>query len=272
MKLKLSTAVLGVMLGVVSFSSCLDEQFAEIDTTNLDQVMAESMKAAVSDDVVNEVNAAISYFTEGHQAQVGMQKAAAMVARPEVKKLTADKTYPAEFIIDFGDWGYTDGSGRVYRGQVYKIVYDILGRNAVVKDIELFVNDNQVIFTREYKNEEKVLNIFATESVKYKDGRTSEKYWERSRTLTEGNKDEWWNNSYSISGLTRGVTIHGLKYESTIIKPLIVSKGYRYYVSGVVETKAEKGTQLIDYGNGEEDNIAYKTINDGKPVKIELTW
>lgn len=272
MKLKLSTALLTVMFGVVSFSSCLDEQFANTDSIILDQAVEESMKAAVSDEVVNEVNAAISIISGGIQAQAGMQKAVSMIALPQVTKLTADNSFPTEYMIDFGDWGYTDGSGRVYRGKVQKIIYDISGSNSVLRDIELFVDDNQVIFTREYKNEEKVLNIFASEIIKYKDGKTSEKYWERSRTLTKEDKEESWNNSYSITGLTRGVTIHGLKYESTITKPLIISKGYRYYVSGIVETKAEKGSQSIDYGDGKEDNIAYKTVNDGKPVKIELKW
>jgi hypothetical protein len=56
----------------------------------------------------------------------------------------------------------------------------------------------------------------------------------------------------------------------TIISPLIYQNGCFYPVSGIIEIDTDgEGLKIIDYGNGECDNVATVTIN-GNTENIEL--
>jgi hypothetical protein len=84
-------------------------------------------------------------------------------------------------------------------------------------------------------------------------------------------KKDWRDNTYEYTGSASGYTRKGEKFNFEIIKPLVSVASYRYFVSGVTYTETERFKRSVDYGDGEQDNIAVETIND-KVRKIELKW
>jgi hypothetical protein len=264
--------MLAIMLGgSLIFTSCLDNQLPEVTAADFEQVNTEAFNTPESDAIVDEVETAITKFEGTLNVASQAQKVVAMVAGPKVTLIS--EGYPAEYIIDFGDWGYTDALGREFKGQVLMTIRDKEHSLVTYTDKEFFLNDNKVNFYREKSSVKGVLYIKSKEVIHYKDGRESAKYWEKERTLIDngGDLNAWWNFSFSTTGFSEGTTINGVSYRKDIIKPLITEKGYRYFVKGVVQTKTEKGIQIIDFGDGEQDNIAFSTIND-VTQKIELKW
>ena len=85
-----------------------------------------------------------------------------------------------------------------------------------------------------------------------------------------------------VQGIARRI-VHGLKergegqrdakkgaYEKVITKPLVKTDDCKYIVEGTIEyLKDGKTVAVVDYGNGECDNIATKTV-DGKTYEFEL--
>ena len=92
----------------------------------------------------------------------------------------------------------------------------------------------------------------------------------RTRTCIDSYKN-WTYNSYSFSGISSGVNSNNVAYQIEIIKPMISLNGYKYYVSGTIKTTTNKGTQLVDFGNGEKDSLATSTINN-VTKDIILKW
>lgn len=80
-----------------------------------------------------------------------------------------------------------------------------------------------------------------------------------------------------VQGIARRI-LHSLKergakkgaYEKVITKPLVKTDDCKYIVEGTIEyLKDGKTVAVVDYGNGECDNIATKTV-DGKTYEFEL--
>ena len=93
---------------------------------------------------------------------------------------------------------------------------------------------------------------------------------ERQREWIEGFGDKIWkNNVFSVTGTW--TIIDGDRIEKTvkIETPLIREATCRFIVSGVVEINRNGTDIIVDYGDGDCDNIAIATSN-GKEFEIEL--
>jgi hypothetical protein len=103
------------------------------------------------------------------------------------------------------------------------------------------------------------------------DGDVIERNYERDREWITGYDTQTpWDNEYLITGSATGINFNGLSFTRTIMEPLHVKMACRFIVSGVVKTEVE-GTDAIvlDYGNGECDNLA--TLTRGTDTRqIEL--
>jgi len=264
-----------LVLSTIALSSCMDIDVNNSKTDELDQVIQESSGYEFSDAVVNNVDGLISDFNSGASKVSGMQKA---VARPTVTLTTEAGVYPAEYIIDFGEWGYTDAVGRVYKGTVHKKIKDKAKSIEETWNENFTVNDHIVEFTRKVTGTAPgVLKIENWERVSFTHGinidKISTKTGTRIRTLIgeNRNKTDWRNFSYSFTGSGSGTTIHGVNYTTEITSPLIISEGYRYFVSGTIRTLTATGFRTIDFGSGVKDNLA--TVNkNGLISDITLTW
>lgn len=71
-----------------------------------------------------------------------------------------------------------------------------------------------------------------------------------------------WDDIYHITGTANGVRLNGATWEREIMSPLRVELACRFIVSGTVEIRPqERPIRLLDYGNGDCDNVATVTIN-----------
>ena len=96
--------------------------------------------------------------------------------------------------------------------------------------------------------------------------------------IAGGDTDERIDDVFEITGSAEGVNRRGHAYTATITEPLIRQRDCRWLVDGTIEftvtTETETLTRTIDYGypNGECDNRALVTLNDGteKVIKVRL--
>jgi hypothetical protein len=281
-------------LGAVFLSSCLkiDEDLKKSD--NFDQVLKEASTSEISNSLLHELDDLISDFNNGASKVRGMKKTIGIpdvpCVIPTVTRLSPAGVYPAKYVICLDPdsaWDAYASSGKegwwkLKFGDIYVTVTDKQGSFVEYKSDNYsesyWGSSKKINFTRVHKsNGEGVLNISATERTEYTSGelsgKVSEKTWVKTRTLIGENRDksDWRNFSYSFEGESYGTTINGDSYYSTITKPLIISEGYRYFVSGEVKTETEKGFKYIDYGNGVKDNLATIDYN-GNVYTIQLNW
>lgn len=66
------------------------------------------------------------------------------------------------------------------------------------------------------------------------------------------------------------ISVNGVvKFEREIIEPLLIDRACRFILSGVIEITRNDESMIIDFGDGECDNIAVVT-KDGESEEIEL--
>ena len=71
-----------------------------------------------------------------------------------------------------------------------------------------------------------------------------------------------WDDIYHITGTADGIRVNGLTWEAEIINPLRKELACRFLVAGTIEiTRENRPLILLDYGNGDCDNIATVLIN-----------
>jgi len=105
----------------------------------------------------------------------------------------------------------------------------------------------------------------------FKDGK--ELTWSSDKTFTieVGFTDDEVDNVVVMSGTATGVNRDGKSFSSTYtnVKLNRACEDSKYPVSGTVSIESDKGTTVIDYGNGECDNIVSIT-NNGVTIEVTL--
>lgn len=184
-------------------------------------------------------------------------------------------------IIDFGDENCLCNDGRYRRG---KILVSFTGRywhtgTVITTGFDnYFVNDNQVDGTKVVTNMgpndsgHPVFNIDVT-GVIYLANNGGTLSWnsERIREMIEGyDTRRIRDDVYLITGTANGIRPNGTTWETEIVNPLRRELNCRYIVSGTVNiTPQGLSTRVLDFGDGECDNIATITI-DGVTYTIFL--
>ena len=109
--------------------------------------------------------------------------------------------------------------------------------------------------------------------VTFEDGTTYTREFTRTRTWAEGYNTigNIADDVYTVTGTSTGVNRKGYTYTHTITNPLMIKVACRWIVSGTIEMNVNNNTAILDYGNGECDNIATMT-KDGKTYEFKLRW
>jgi len=189
--------------------------------------------------------------------------------------------FPQTMTIDFGDVNCLCNDGKYRRG---KIIITFTGKyrepgTIITHNFEnYYVNDNSVdgvkVVTNMGENENG--NLYFTievEGVIQKVGDSDTFSWNSSRVrewIQGSDTHNRWDDIYLITGTANGIRPNGLTWEREIILPLRVELACRFIVSGTVELRpADRPVRLLDYGNGDCDNVATITIN-GETYTIYL--
>ncbi|MDB4334853.1 hypothetical protein OAA06_00690 [bacterium] len=155
--------------------------------------------------------------------------------------------------------------------------YLTIGSLRTVSFDEFYFNDNHIggekLYTNKGLNEngnlvfEWVIDIKAT---------TPDHFWRKRKVRKEreliagADTKVWSDNEFHITGLVTGSNSNKWKYTRTIIEPLHRLNWHKYPVSGTIEVVNSNRTFSIDYGNGEEDDLATITKSDGEVKEITL--
>lgn len=188
---------------------------------------------------------------------------------------------PHALIIDFGDENCLCNDGKYRRGQIIVSFTGHFWRPGTVLTYEFddyYVNDNKVegskvVTNMGFNEEDNMYYSFEVVGAVYlaDDGGTIS--WNSSMEV------EWIegidtfilrDDVYLLTGEASGIRANGHIWEREIINPLRKEIGCKHFVSGTVEMRPENlPVRLLDYGNGECDNIA-TVIVDGVVYTIIL--
>jgi hypothetical protein len=188
--------------------------------------------------------------------------------------VTLDTTvFPYELTIDFGDTNCLCNDGKYRRG---KIIISFTGRyrhegTVITTGFEdYYVDDNKVEGTRVVTNmgmnadSNYYFTIEVVGVITYaNNGGTVSWSSSREREWIQGYyTGNRWDDIYLITGTAHGVRPAGDTWDTEIINPLRVELACRFIVSGTVEiTPENRPVRLLDYGNGDCDNIATVLVN-----------
>jgi hypothetical protein len=196
--------------------------------------------------------------------------------------ITLDTTVmPRVLTIDFGEENCLGNDGKWRRG---KIIITFTGRyhqpgTVITHSFEdYYVNDNHVeggrVLTNHGPNASGFpeISIVSEGTITFnQSGLVLTLHNERVRTWIEGfDEPGWWNNVFLITGSGSHNYSNGNGFTRTITEPLRREATCYHLVSGTVETvPANRPARILDYGDGQCDNIATLTIN-GQTFTIKL--
>jgi hypothetical protein len=274
-RLMMMTMVGGTM---VWLASCNNEEDGLNDdaTASAFEDVAVDTEASMDvafEDVDNVVEAGISY----DEASGGKIMRDALIECAVVTHDHENNTVT----IDYGNG--CEGDGRTRRGKIIVTYSDERwfkpGASRSVTFEDFYIDSVKVEGVRTITNitaDESSAPQFRTEVVggklTWNDGTFATRDSEHTRTWSRAENPA--QDESFLEGSAEGVNRDGENYSSTITERLVFKRrcgaqGYFFPVSGVIETVAPSATIVIDYGDGECDNLAEVTIN-GETQIIEL--
>lgn len=266
-KLNVTWALIMVFTMGLFFYSCKDDDDIQIEDTSVSRndALAESVFESLS-----------GIADEAYDLSTGNLKSVedGRIYLSACASVTLDTTiFPHELIIDFGEVNCLCLDGRYRRG---KIIITFTGRyrhpgTVITHGFDnYYVNDNKIDGTKVVTNmglnadSNLYFNIEVVGVIHLADegGTVS---WNSSRVrewIQGANTPNRWDDIYLITGTASGIRSNGLTWEQEIINPLRVELACRFIVSGTVEIRPEdRPVRILDYGNGDCDNIATLIVN-----------
>ena len=189
--------------------------------------------------------------------------------------------FPKTITIDFGDTNCVGTNGTERRGKIIATISGRLWEEGSMKTItteDYYINDAKVEGTKTITNEGRNDEDFIYFSIVVENGKVTtaeglliEWYSSRERAWIEGEETNLLSHGmagvlddvFLVTGNGGGVNRNGLSYTMLITKALRIKRDCRWITEGTAEiTPAEEETRILDYGDGECDNIATVTVGD----------
>lgn len=264
--LKMTALISLATLGILMFSCNKDNDIqTEDNTVARDDAFAEK----VFEEVSNISDEAYDLRT-GHLKSLEWNR----LFLSDCATVTLDTTaIPYVLTIDFGDTNCLCNDGRYRRGQ---IIVTFNGRyrhpgTVITHTLQDYhVDDNWIEGTHVLTNmgENGNGNLYFTIEVVgvihlADNGGTISWNSSREREWIQGSGTGTpWDDIYLITGTADGVNASGETWEKEIITALRAELACRFIVSGTMEIRPEnRPVRLLDFGNGECDNIATVVVN-----------
>lgn len=185
-----------------------------------------------------------------------------------------------EKIIDFGDGcGFVNGA--VLRGSIH-LSYE---KNPEAASVSISVSfENFYINDASISGERNVVRVLANENgnpqatisftigVVWENGVSAQRSGTKVREWIEGADTPgiWGDNVYVVSGEWTTVFSTGTIHEGKVLEPLRRELSCRFLVSGLLEIQRNQYKGVLDYGNGDCDNEAEFTYENGNTRTILL--
>ena len=109
-------------------------------------------------------------------------------------------------------------------------------------------------------------------TVTWPDGLFASKVGKKVREMIEGQSTSaWGDNVFLITGNWTFTRRNGIVLSAKIIKELRRELACKFLVSGTIELSKNLDTAILDYGDGECDDLATVSINGGERREIHLS-
>ncbi len=262
----LAATIAALLLVTLALSCQKDDQDEYTDVTK-DQNTAETLFNEVKD-ISDE-----AYATKTKSGKSGEETEWVIIGN--CATITLDTSVsPKLLTIDFGSTNCLCADGKYRRGIIqisFTGPYKDSGTVITHTFSNYFVNDHQVMGTKTITNNGLDTNGFLSYTVVVngsivKPNNAGTITWNSTRTRTwiaGMNTPNWLDDVYLITGSATGTSAANISYSMVITTPLQKNIGCKHFVSGVMEiTPAGKPTRIIDYGNGNCDNIITITVNN----------
>ena len=278
---KLKIGMIALALFGLVLSSCNDSAIIEDDLN----VEAIDLKAAESEAEVDQVSEETSSIIE---------EAFLMQEHPETKTHPITDRYLPDCVtitvvivqnmktvtIDFGD-GCELRNGNFVSGKimlVYENDPEAASRMITYAFEEFYFNRKNVegggSILRERSNENgnpqstKTFDITVT----WPDGLFANKEGQKVREWIEGyDTHAWGDNVFLITGRWKFVKKNGTELTASIIEALRRELACKFIVSGIIELSKNDNNAVLNYGDGECDDLATVSINGGEEREIHLS-
>jgi len=258
------------------FSSCLDNQIPEAtDEILLSQIENEINTTSIGEEAIINAESFVNAFILKSSSNVnGMQKVVAQF--PIVTQISEGNNFPRVYEINYGE-EYYDAKNNIYKGIIIFTKFSY--KESEYRFNEFYINNDLI---EGYKKGDAlvkgVLNFISDiKMTNIVTKKSTDRYTIRKRTVIDNNNtdDVYTDDSFSFTGYSIGTALvkgEIFEYNFQIEKPLVSISGLKYYVSGLTQLSVGISTRSTDYGNGELDNKAICTVNNGNPKEIILNW
>ena len=255
-----------IAVASVVFTSCTKDENNSKPLTAAD-ILAENRIDATIDDISTLIEN--QYLTQ--EAIAGKQTAPAS-ALPPCAVVTVDRTFTSwTRTVDFGTTGCELANGNIFRGKIimhFSTDFDTLNTTISYSFDDFYHNDDHIVGdktmtrVRENANGNPETTLEIDMHITFANGSEYDRQGIRVREFTEGS-DTWdlSDNVYIITGNSSTTFPDGSVDSSTITTPIRRAFACRYTSEGVVELRRNSDVAIIDFGNGDCDNIAQLTIN-----------
>ena len=265
--------VVGVIMGGLFLSSCeqTDNELTKASDDAIQSILGIS-------DLYNTDDAEEATSDDGTKSEVENPDACFTLIRHENED---GAFWPRSWTLDFGGENCENFNGVMRRGMIHVNLSDHWRNEGSLREISyeaFYVNDVQLegVKTIENTGLNEAENMtwvrrMADGKLSYEDGTTNTWSCERFSELVEGG-DTWLfrDDIYMVTGGGNGVNEEGLAFTTEISVPLEYIFACRFPVSGELTITIEGSEAvIINYGEGECDNIATQTIGD-EVTEIEL--
>ncbi|MDJ0645621.1 MAG: hypothetical protein QNJ57_06495 [Flavobacteriaceae bacterium] len=276
-KMKLSIIALA-LIGLV-FTSCTDSE-AVIDDTTSSEVDLKAVEEEAEVDKISDETSAI------------IEEAFLMEEFPATKSSAIDRYLPdcvtitvvivqnmKTVTIDFGD-GCELRNGNFVSGKII-LEYEKDPGVSVMKSFEFdgfTFNDKSVegsgSILRERSNENGNPQSTRTGdvTVTWPDGSFANKNGTKTREMIEGQgTPAWGDNVFLITGNWNFTKKDGTELSAEVLEPLRRELACKFLVSGIIDLNKNENNAVLNYGDGECDDLATVSINGGEEIEIHLS-
>lgn len=278
-----------LFIGAAILSSCNKDKSttpSQNPANQTDTSTTQDKSAAVSEKSLDDVNNQIDNVASANAfLRDGSQQASDLSAvLSPCASLTIDtSSVPWVVTLNFGTENCLCPDGKYRRGEIIAHLegpFWAPGNTTTVELVNYYVNDYHVTGTRTITHELNGSDQHPTALITLTNGSvtspdnswTVTRHGTRTREFIAGYNTfgDPTDNVYQVSFAWEGTNQFGLHVARSTTEPIVKAYSCDYPSSGVVETTLQNHpTRLLDYGNGNCDNLATVTVN-GVTINITL--
>jgi hypothetical protein len=265
---------LAIMTGlgfVLSISSCNDDSSEFDEETILEET---AFAENVFTDITNDAEAMSNLVVEGGRMNTGEESFPTCVTR--TLQQPEEGNFPKVVTINYApDCEFTYGRQKEGTLEITLTGHlDETGSQMIIKYIDFYINGYKIEGTHIRTRNSPVECGFVLENGKITtpEGKEFTRSANRVRTMTAGMETIITSDDeFETTGSSSGFLPSGVSYSKTITTPLVSARNCPWIKSGVVETITENQNRLLDFGDGECDNLAVLTVN-GESEEITMDF